>query len=62
MLRACVLDFKGYWVKYLPLVEFAYNNNFQASIGMAPYYMGESVELQSVGMKWVNESLVVKSL
>ena len=37
MLRACVLDFKGYWVKYLPLVEFAYNNSFQASIGMAPY-------------------------
>ena len=28
MLRACVLDFKGYWVKYLPLVEFAYNNSF----------------------------------
>ena len=37
MLRACVLDFKGYWVKYLPLVEFAYNNSYQASIGMAPY-------------------------
>ena len=37
MLRACVLDFKGFWVKYLPLVEFAYNNSFQASIGMAPY-------------------------
>ena len=28
MLRACVLDFKGYWVKYLPLVEFTYNNSF----------------------------------
>ena len=37
ILRACVLDFKGYWVKYLSLVEFAYNNNYQASIGMAPY-------------------------
>ena len=37
MLRACVLDFKGYWVKHLTLVEFAYNNSFQASIGMAPY-------------------------
>ena len=37
MLRACVLDFKGYWVKYLPLVEFAYNNSFQASIGMTLY-------------------------
>jgi hypothetical protein len=37
MLRLCVLDFKGNWIKYIPLVEFAYNNNFQATIGMAPY-------------------------
>ena len=37
MLRACVLDFGGSWKLYLPLVEFAYNNSFQASIGMAPY-------------------------
>jgi hypothetical protein len=37
MLRLCVLDFKGKWIKYLPLVEFAYNNSFQATIGMAPY-------------------------
>ena len=37
MLRACVLDFKGNWVKYLFLVEFAYNNNYQASICITPY-------------------------
>ena len=37
MLRACVLEFKENWVKHLSLVEFAYNNNYQASIGMAPY-------------------------
>ena len=37
MLRACVLDFKGNWAKYLSLVEFAYNNSYQVSIGMAPY-------------------------
>ena len=37
MLRACVMDFKGTWNNYLPLVEFSYNNSFQASIGMAPY-------------------------
>ena len=37
MLRACILDFKGYWVKYLPWVEFTYNNNYQASIEMALY-------------------------
>ena len=37
MLRACVLDYGDGWFRYLPLVEFAYNNSYQASIGMAPY-------------------------
>ena len=37
MLRACVLDQKASWDRYLPLVEFAYNNSYHASIGMAPY-------------------------
>ena len=36
MLRACILDFKGSWEDHLPLVEFAYNNSYQASIQMAP--------------------------
>lgn len=29
ILRACVLDFKDSWAKYLSLVEFAYNNSYQ---------------------------------
>ena len=37
MLKACVLDFQGSWMEHLPLIEFAYNNSFQSSIGMAPY-------------------------
>ncbi|RVW60596.1 Retrovirus-related Pol polyprotein from transposon 297 [Vitis vinifera] len=37
LLRACALDLKGNWDDYLPLVEFAYDNSFQASIGMAPF-------------------------
>ena len=37
MLRACVLDLKGSWDEHLPLVEFAYNNSYQASIQMTPY-------------------------
>ncbi|KAL5574029.1 hypothetical protein UlMin_023626 [Ulmus minor] len=37
MLRACVLDFKGTWNRYLSLIEFSYNNSYQATIGMAPY-------------------------
>ena len=37
MLRACFLDHKGCWEEHLPLVKFAYNNSYQASIQMAPY-------------------------
>ena len=37
MLRASVLDHKGSWEEHLPLVKFAYNNSYQASIPMAPY-------------------------
>ncbi|GMJ10025.1 hypothetical protein HRI_004671700 [Hibiscus trionum] len=37
MLRACIIDFGGTWEKSLPLVEFAYNNSYQASIQMDPY-------------------------
>ena len=37
MLRACVLDFGGSWSQHLPLIEFSYNNSYQATIGMAPY-------------------------
>ncbi|KAG4175500.1 hypothetical protein ERO13_A11G189066v2 [Gossypium hirsutum] len=37
ILRCCVLKFQGSWEKYLPLVEFAYNNSYQSSLKMAPY-------------------------
>jgi hypothetical protein len=37
MLRACVLDFVDQWMGCLPYAELAYNNSYQASIGMAPY-------------------------
>ena len=37
MLRAYVLDLKGSWDEHLPLVEFVYNNSYQASIRMASY-------------------------
>ena len=36
MLWACVLKFKGSWIQYLPLIEFAYNNSYQETIGMPP--------------------------
>ena len=37
MLGACALQFRGNWDEKLPLIEFAYNNSYQASIGMSPF-------------------------
>ena len=37
MLRAYVNEFQGTWDKYITLMEFAYNNQYHISIGMAPY-------------------------
>ncbi|KAK8944845.1 hypothetical protein KSP39_PZI007983 [Platanthera zijinensis] len=37
MLRMCVLDFKKQWEDHQYLVEFAYDNSYQASIQMAPF-------------------------
>ena len=36
-LRAYVLGHKGSWEEHLPIVAFAYNKSYQASIQMAPY-------------------------
>ena len=37
MLRVCVMEFTGSWDRYIPLMEFSYNNNYQSSIDMTPY-------------------------
>ena len=37
MIRAYVMEFKGSWDTHLALMEFAYNNSYQASIKMAPF-------------------------
>ena len=37
MLQTCVIELQGSWDKHLPLMEFAYNNTFHSSLGMAPY-------------------------
>ena len=36
MLRGCVMEFLVSWDRYIQLMEFAYNNSYQANIGMAP--------------------------
>ncbi|KAK4400596.1 Transposon Ty3-I Gag-Pol polyprotein [Sesamum angolense] len=52
MMRACIMKFKGYWDDHLPLMEFAYNNNFHSSIDMAHMnlYTEEDVAVQYVGI------------
>ena len=37
MMKTSVLEFQGNWDKYLPLIEFPYNNTCYSSIGMTPY-------------------------
>ena len=37
MLRAYALEWRGNWDDYLPLMEFAYNNSYHSSLGVAPY-------------------------
>ena len=37
LLRLCILDWNGLWDKFLPLIEFSYNNSYHSSIGMSPY-------------------------
>ena len=37
LLRTCVLDHLDSWDEILPLVEFTYNNSYQASIRMTPF-------------------------
>ena len=32
-----MIDYSGSWDKYLPLIEFAYNNGYQASIQMSSF-------------------------
>jgi hypothetical protein len=62
-----VLDFKGSWIRHLSLVEFTYNNSFQATIGMvlyvalyghkcrSPLYWDEVGESQLLGPELVQE-------
>ena len=37
MLKACMLDDGDNWEKFIPLVMFACNNNYQLTFGMRPF-------------------------
>ncbi|XP_071905996.1 uncharacterized protein [Coffea arabica] len=71
LLRSCILDFGGKWSKYMTLVEFAYNNSYQASIQTAPYEalygrrcrspihwdeVGEKKILDPTAIPWIEEA------
>nr|GEZ17147.1 RNA-directed DNA polymerase like [Tanacetum cinerariifolium] len=53
MLRDYAIDFGKGWEKYLPLVEFPYNNSYHASIKATPFeaLYGQSVDQSFVGLK-----------
>ena len=36
-MHACTFEFQDFWAKSLSLVEFSYNNNYNASVQMDPY-------------------------
>ena len=68
MLRACALDFKGSWCKYLPFAKFAYNNSYQASIEMASYELlygrqyRSPIHWHEAGEKKLLESIQVEKI
>ncbi|GJX10412.1 putative reverse transcriptase domain-containing protein [Tanacetum coccineum] len=52
MLRACVIDFGSSWDPHLPLVEFSYNNSYQASIKAATYEVMYGRKCRSLVSPW----------
>ncbi|TYK04606.1 pol protein [Cucumis melo var. makuwa] len=61
MLRACVLKFLGSWDSHLHLMEFAYNNSYQATIGMAPFealYGPELVQTTNVAIQKIRARML----
>ncbi|CAL1400329.1 unnamed protein product [Linum trigynum] len=37
LLRSCVMQWEESWIDHLPLIEFAYNNQYHSSLGVPPY-------------------------
>lgn len=49
LFRAWVIDLKEIWDGHLPLIEFSYNNNYDASITMAPFEALYGKKCRSLG-------------
>ncbi|GJT17518.1 putative reverse transcriptase domain-containing protein, partial [Tanacetum coccineum] len=68
LLRAYVLDFRGSWDVYIPLIEFSYNNSYHSSVRRAPFealygrkcrspiMWAEVRESQLIGLELVQET------
>ncbi|KAK8945254.1 hypothetical protein KSP39_PZI007730 [Platanthera zijinensis] len=68
LLWMCILNFGGKWEKYVTLVEFSYNSNFQTSIGMTPFEVlygrrcrtplcwAESEERSTIRESWIDKT------
>ncbi|KAA3470494.1 DNA/RNA polymerases superfamily protein [Gossypium australe] len=63
MLRSCVIDVRGNWDCHLLLVEFAFNNNYQKSIHMAPFevFYGRRCRTPLCGPLWRRRRVWVRS-
>ena len=65
-MRSFVLQFRGTWDQQLHLVEFSYNNNFQASIGMGLYealygkHCRTPLCWSEVGDKWLTGPEIIR--
>ncbi|TYK01351.1 putative Retrotransposon protein, Ty3-gypsy subclass [Cucumis melo var. makuwa] len=62
MLRACVLEFSGSWDSHLHLLEFAYNNSYQATIGMTPFetlYGPELVQTTNAAIQKIRARMLI---
>ncbi|KAA0037490.1 retrotransposon protein, putative, Ty3-gypsy subclass [Cucumis melo var. makuwa] len=66
MLRACVLQLKGSWDTHLPLMEFAYNNNYQSRTPVCWNEVGERklvgpdlVQITTNNIKLIRENLKI---
>ncbi|WMV45827.1 hypothetical protein MTR67_039212 [Solanum verrucosum] len=48
ILRECVIVLQGSWDDHLPIIDFAYNNTYDSSIGMAPFdaFYGKRCNIQ----------------
>ena len=50
MLRGCVMEFTGSWDRYIPSIEFAYNNSYQSmTLHHMRLCMAGDVEILCVG-------------